>query len=487
MPAAEIAQPAVDVQAGYASEISRARSSLARKRIFAFGRIFLWGTLFAAPLAFGAVQPWAWCALAITAAVLLVLWAAGNFRGGTIRVYWSPIYLPAAAFLVVAAVQYFAGLTLDRAATQEALCKLTTDFALFFLAGQFLAEVTEPQWRRMGLAITLYTLAVGVFATLQFSSSHNLIYWVVPSPGYTFGPYVNHNHYAGLMEMLIPLSAASVVSRVPLDRAPRASLPNRALESGIILLGFAVLIPAASLLLSGSRGGFISLIVELVLAAILIFARGPRRSRKTAAVAGGAAILAAVLLFFWMAPRQIAERFTTMADVAHPHEVSLAERLAPAMDSLRIFCDHSLLGAGLGSFETVFPRYQSFPSDSRWDYAHNDYAQALAETGLAGGALILCALGLFFWLAFGKVAGPRRSVSIPVGAGRGGRESTFPLPTAHGAVPSAYFLRWGAALGCCGLLVHSFVDFNLHIPANAAWFAVCAAIATAGGSAVVSS
>jgi hypothetical protein len=48
-------------------------------------------------------------------------------------------------------------------------------------------------------------------------------------------------------------------------------------------------------------------------------------------------------------------------------------------------------------------------------------------------------------------------------------------------------LQIGAAVGCCGLLVHSFIGFNLHIPAKATWFAVCAAIATAGGGVVVSS
>jgi hypothetical protein len=36
----------------------------------------------------------------------------------------------------------------------------------------------------------------------------------------------------------------------------------------------------------------------------------------------------------------------------------------------------------------------------------------------------------------------------------------------------------GAALGVVGLLVHSLVDFNLRVPANAAWFVVCLAIAT---------
>ena len=112
------------------------------------------------------------------------------------------------------------------------------------------------------------------------------------------------------------------------------------------------------------------------------------------------------------------------------------------------------MGVGLGSFETVFPRYQSFPSDAGWDHAHNDYVEALAETGLTGGALVLCALGLFFFLAFRNL---RERLRFPTGQ-----------------------MQFAAALGCCGLLIHSFADFNLHIPANAAWFSVCAAIATSG-------
>lgn len=402
-------------------------------------RIFLLGTLFAAPLAFGAVQPLAWGVLGVAVAFLLLLWAAGCVLNKTIRVYWSPIYLPAAAFLALAAVQYAGALTLDQAATEEALCKLTTDLILFFLAGQLLAEAAEREWRKMGLAIALYTFAMGLFATLQFFSSRNLIYWAIRSPGYTFGPYVNHNHYAGLMEMLIPLAVAGV-------------LPGIRKDASAVLRGFVVLIPISSLLLSGSRGGFVSFTVEVLVAAALIFLCAPRRMRKIAAFVGASAILAVALLFFWMAPRHIAERLAMMANAPQSPDVALAERLAPARDSLRIFADHPWVGSGLGSFETVFPKYQSFPSDFTWDHAHNDYAEALAETGATGGALILFALGLFFWLAFRNL---RERLRYSVG-----------------------WIQFGAALGCCGLLAHSFVDFNLHIPANGAWFATCAALAT---------
>lgn len=65
--------------------------------------------------------------------------------------------------------------------------------------------------------------------------------------------------------------------------------------------------------------------------------------------------------------------------------------------------------------------------------------------GLAGGALILFALGFVFWLAFWNL----------------------PEPLTH----PAEWVQF-AALGCCGLLVRTFVDSNLHVPVNAAWFAV---------------
>jgi O-antigen ligase len=108
----------------------------------------------------------------------------------------------------------------------------------------------------------------------------------------------------------------------------------------------------------------------------------------------------------------------------------------------------------LGSFETAYPAYQSFPTELVWDHAHNDYAEALAETGLLGGLLIVAGLAMFIRVAFRNMGQRLRG--------------------------DVSWIQLGSALGCCGLLVHSLVDFNLHIPANAVWFAVCAALATSG-------
>jgi O-antigen ligase len=430
-----------------------------RPLLYALARTSLLATLLAAPLAFGAVQEWAWGMMAVVAFLLFLLWSIAGAQQGRLRIFWSPLYLPAGLFFLLGMIQFAGHFTMDRIATRESLLKLSTDLMLFFLAGQLFSSAPEKTARVLRTTLVVYAFLLALFAIFQFFSSQGLIYWIVQSPGWTFGPYVNHNHYAGLMEMVIPLAVAS-------------ALPALRKHPSAAVLGCVNLIPIASLLLSGSRGGFISLLVEVLLAAVLVFGWGPRHARQATALVGGAAILAAALLFFWIAPRHIAERLVTLADHTHPREAELRNRWIAARDSLRILRDHPGLGTGLGSFETVYPRYQSFASDFRWDHAHNDYAEALAETGLAGGALILCALGMFFWLAFRGLLQPESRIPNPV--------SRIPCPesAAYCLLPTAYCLRLAAALGCCGLLAHSFVDFNLHIPANAAWFAVCAALAT---------
>ena len=472
---------------------SATRERLApRSPSFALVRVSLMATLLAAPLAFGAVQAWAWGALAVVAFLLLFFWSIAGVRQGVLKILWSPLYVPAGLFFLLGMIQFAAHLTLDRLATREALLKLATDLIFFFLGGQLfgsphsarpsLAEsgskarphsvayhgadrLSAPVLRR---TLVAYTFLLALFAIFQFFSSDGLIYWRVKTLGWTFGPYVNHNHYAGLMEMLIPLSVAS-------------ALPALRKQSWAALAGCLILVPIASLLLSASRGGLCALLVEVLLAAVLVAGCGPRHARKLTALVGGAALLAAALLFFWMAPRHIAERLARMGDGTHPPEVELRNRLVAARDALGILRDHPGLGAGLGSFETAFLRYQTFPSDGLWDHAHNDYAEALAETGLAGGAVILCALVMFFWLALKEVVSGQWSV-----VSRSFRTSDFGLRTSDALCPvpcnlsRVTWFRLAAAVGCCGLLVHSFADFNLHIPANAAWFAVCAAIATSG-------
>jgi O-antigen ligase len=373
-----------------------------------------------------------------------MLWAAGSVIQPVLRVVWSPLCIVVSFFFFIGLIQLLGHFTLDPSGTRESLLKLVTDLIFFFVALQFWKITTPREWRRLGLAVAALAFSLSIFSILQFFSNPNLIYWSVRPRwgGWIFGPYVNHNHYAGLMEMLIPIAAGFLLSL-------HGHSPGRA------LLGFSILLSVASVLLSGSRGGFVALQVEVLVFLAVLARSGLLGRRRLLAVRVGLAIIGAALIFFWIDPGDAAEHLATVFErPSQQIEVDSRARAAVSKDALRLFGDHPLAGTGLGSFEAVYPQYQSFPSDNIWDHAHDDYAEVLAETGLVGGVLILASLVFFGPLAFRN------------------------LPDRLSGAPG--WIQLGAAIGCCGLLVHSLVDFNLHVPANAAWFAVCAAWATCG-------
>ena len=130
-----------------------------------------------------------------------------------------------------------------------------------------------------------------------------------------------------------------------------------------------------------------------------------------------------------------------------------AEEFASASIATACICllKRPILGWGLGAFPIVYPEFRSFYTTFFVNQAHNDYLQLLVETGFAGFAIAVWFLVLVFRQASGKLKNWTE--------------------TANGALTVA------ALLGCVGILVHSFLDFNLQVPANAALFYVLCAIA----------
>ncbi len=468
----------------------------------AFARWLLIAVLVGAPWALGGVVPWARAALGLAACLILFLWGLGSVRQGVLTLAWSPLYVPLGLFIVLGVVQYAAKLTLDRSETRQALVGLAVDAVFFFVTVQLFSTAPEETWRAFGLAVLALAGSLGLFAILEFAAGEQRIYGNVVTPGnLLFGPYVNPNHFAGLIEMLIPVAVLSIPSVRQVTENPRAvdaegegkpalRLGSRLGRSSTLALlawvAVGAAVAVASLLLSGSRGGLLALGAEV---AIALGVRGwrahrsPRREKGAGLAAGLAATtLAAVLLFTWVDPGVIAHRLALIVKVGGPAWVEWAGfRRQVASDSLRMLRDHPLSGVGMGNFQNAYPRYQSFATDLWIDHAHNDYVEAMAETGLPGALLMLAALMLFLRIAFRpgfrhpELRTSNSEPRLPTPA-----LATRHLPLATSAEGSLICL--GAALGCCGMLVHSFFDFNLHIPANAAWFAVLAGIAATNGA-----
>lgn len=392
-----------------------------------WARRLLTATVLAAPLAFGAVQPWVWSAMAVLVAAALVLWAVACVQEREARVVWTPLYIPLGLFAILILTQYLTGRVADAIAAREALIKAVTYAAILFLSLNLWADARSRQWYALGWTATIYTYAIALFAIVQYFSGTDRLYWTVKPRfgGYIFGPYVSHNHYAGLMEMLIPLPLMFVL-------ASRSGMQK-------MLIMFGAIVALLSVILSGSRGGGTALLVEAVILMAVMALRGVSGDKFIGPAIFLVLMVAAAV---WLIPANVVERYT---NTVHAPEVSYGIRKNMTEDAMSMLRDHPLIGVGIGGFEAAYPKYQTFASDLLVDFAHNDYAQLMAETGYLGGAIALLALVLFA-IRFVRYA-------------------------TKGLTSERALLRLGACFGCIGLLVHSFVDFNFHIPANAALFA----------------
>jgi O-antigen ligase len=394
----------------------------------------LCAVLIFAVLAFGAVDEWSTFTLEAGAAALFLTWAGKQLVSGRLKLSRNPLYLPTVLFF---------GLILAQIALRRSAYGYVTKYeALHYVAYGVLLLIAaecvrhEDTRRMFTLIMIVFGALYAFFALAQQLTSNGKIYWI-HSPrfhglGAIYGSYVNRNNYAGLMEMLVPIPLVLAFGH-KLKGGKRA------------LVAFCAVLMATTIFLSGSRGGMIALVLEVVLLPALTFRT--RRSPRVAlgSVAVGVLILA---LLAFLGKGQVLGRLGDLAP---------GIRLNMTKDCLRMFSHRPVWGWGLGTFPTVYPGYRSFYTNLFINEAHNDYAQLLVETGLLGFGLML-----WFLVTMYRHGLPKS------------RRWEF---TWDGALSLA------ALLGCTGILIHSFVDFNLQIPANAALFYVLCALAASEASA----
>ena len=340
--------------------------------------------------------------------------------------------------------QSLSTLSVQPSTTLEYFLLLCGYLIVFLLVREASGFFRERAW-----VMPLPLVAVAVWQALlginQYFAAH-------PSEG-AHGSYANRNHFAGLLEMALPLAC---VWPLLLD-ANRCRPEARAAAKAA---GWS----AAALLLAGvayslSRMGFLSALWGLAVMGGLaawsgLGERWQAVGRRAKWGAAAAVALGAVTLFFLLPPGLLIGRFAALTSSG---EITPDHRLALLRDTPRLIAAFPLFGCGLGNFEAAYPKYKRSDPFFTDDYAHNDYLQLTAELGAAG-ALILLLLAATVLRASWRLA--LRS-ERPAG-------------------------RWLGA-GCCGalgaLLLHSLADYNLYIPANAmaaAWIGGVAAGTAAG-------
>jgi len=403
------------------------------------GRVLLYGTfgvLMFGPVAFGAVEPWSIFVLETSSLLLVLLWFAKQWLDGELNIQWNPLFLPMAVFGFLILVQIVARRTAYLHDTVSGALLFVAYAMLCFLASQTLLRASQA--RKLTTIFVLYGITLAALALLQGVASNGKLLWIRQprQGGWIYGSYVNHNHYAGLMELLIPIPLVLSLTHMGHHKERTAA-------------GIAAAIMTGTVFLSGSRGGMLALVVEFMVLAIILV-----RYKKGVRIAVGVGAFAALVicLLLWLGGSQLSERVSSISAEAHT-EITGGTRLSIDRDAFRMFLQKPVMGWGLRAFPVVYPQFRSFYTNFFINEAHNDYLQLLAEMGVLGFSVMVWFLVVLYRRALGKMGQWTSDVS--------------------GAVTLA------CMLGVTGILAHSLFDFNLQIPANAALFYVFCTVAAA--------
>ena len=270
------------------------------------------------------------------------------------------------------------------------------------------------------------------------------------------GTYINRNHFAGLLEMVLPFTVALGLHLAgKLRRASqRSEAKARSLLSApellpLVCLFFLAVVIFTALIFSRSRMGILSALASLIV--VLALAGSSSQSKRARAMVATLFFLGVIGIVAWLGSDPVVMRFEVLGQ---EYAQTGQNRISIWRDTLNLIHQHPLLGTGLGTFSVAYTSVQTAFLNHLVDHAHCDYLEVVSELGVPGGILVF---GSIFWILARAVRRYRKA------------EDHFDT---------------AICLGCIGsitaILVHSLADFNLYIPANALVFTVTLALAWMG-------
>jgi len=329
--------------------------------------------------------------------------------------------------------------------------KAGLELAAYFLLGFIIVmNVTKKrQLMRIFYVIVgmgFFEALYGMFALYQ-KNPRILFYKKIYNLNSVTGTFINTNHFSGYLEMVIPLAVGLIITRIDVlslvglkwkDKMLRISEKGWAINS-ILLMG--VLGMSVAIIYSKSRSGVFVLLFTFLLffGLVGIYFRNSRYQRRTIRNFLRVSLLALILISLFLGIGSTVERFSF-------DRILYESRPAIWANTIDIFLDYPLFGSGLGTFPSIYPQFEADGTLWHVFHAHNDYLEYLSELGVLGFSLLLGGICMLFIFSF-LVWRFRRNAE-------------------------SKGLALGGIISIICILVHSFTDFNLHIPANMLLFSV---------------
>jgi O-antigen ligase len=329
--------------------------------------------------------------------------------------------------------------------------KLVTLFIGGVVGAYFIWGTTLSSFKHSRLvlgALIFVVMLTALYGTVVHFKYPERVLWAeryAVYEGRLMSTYICPNHFAHLMQMLLPFCVALLF-------IPQAGVYLR------ILAGYSLLVFLPPLYLTESRAGWLGGIVAVGITVCLL---ALRRSKRLFVLLVVLVPLCSVLLLLagWKYSEPFQRRMTPVVEFlqgqAEEGVGSEARDFRPQtwMDTIDMIKESPMIGFGPGNYRYTYPEYRKRFRGHRivTGHPHNEYLELIADYGLIG-------FGLFglAWI-YGLV-----------------RILTFSLktPNQHHAFIAMAFL--GTATGT---MVHSFFDFQMHVYPNSMFFALLAAMA----------
>ena len=446
-------------------------TSLDKGLYYAFCGLIVW-----LPLPLGSNRPWAWSIMEIWVYLLTAVWCWLYFHNkvnisGSLRssrfvfftfVLWLlfiAIQLLPLPLQIISAVSPFASehwnsfenasLSIDIKATRVSWM-LSLAYVLIFFLTLVLINSRE-RLKTIAHVLVFSGLFQAVYGAVMALSTHKYSLFFTEylnSPNAT-GSFVNRNHLAGYLEMTIAIGIGLLIAMLG-SSVPENTFKKKALKIFRLLLSakarirVSLVMMVIALVLTHSRMGNTAFFTSLLIAGFigLIFSKYATRSVVILFVS--LIVIDLLIVGQWFGLEKVKQRI---------EQTSLATENRDEVDiyALEQWKDYRLVGSGLGSFYAVFPQYRGADVGSYYREAENDYLQFATETGALG--LILLGLITVISLFAALLAQYQRHDPLMRG------------------------ISFASIMGITAILIHSSVDFNLQIPANAATFVILLAFA----------
>lgn len=314
-------------------------------------------------LAFAATDAWSLATLQVAIFGLGILWTA-RMLVFPYRLRGSILMLPLSGTVLWGLIQLSLGKSVYLFVTWTSILTWSAYLVLFTLSLQVLKDAGIRDAFLRGACY--FGLALSVFAVTQyFTTTAGAIYWIVPvKSGVSFGPFVNRDHYAAFVELLLP---------IPLVEALR-NRKQSVFYAAVVACLF------ASVIASASRAGAILVTSEIALLFLMVRPPGVASRRGLAGV--GVKIFVCALLFTLVVGWEFLwQRFYDPDPFRYRREILIS--------SLKMIRERPWFGFGLGTFEIAYPAYAIFDAGVLINHAHNDWAQWAAEGGIPFFLLLL--------------------------------------------------------------------------------------------------